>query len=125
VSPPAAPTRHRGRRPRFVTAMITRRKSNVLWKNRWTLWCGELREKSIRHSQTIADSRGGRKTLMTLWERVIERLVHGDGHPSAALEDGTPADVLNVLDWADTDSGEEPVERAESVTEKEREPAGV
>ena len=61
---------------------------------------------------------------MTRLERLIERLVHhGERKPAVQDEYATPADVLGALEWADTDSGEELMERAEKVAKKE--PAGT
>ncbi len=53
---------------------------------------------------------------MTWIDRLLERLVHGQKRVTPPnRKDGTPADVLEALEWADTDSGEDLVERAEKV----------
>jgi hypothetical protein len=53
---------------------------------------------------------------VTWIDRLLERLVHrGTLQQEANSKTETPADVLEALEWADTDSGEDLVERAEKV----------
>jgi hypothetical protein len=61
---------------------------------------------------------------MTRLARLLERLIHGDKKPVPTGEDATPADVLEALEWSDTDSGDDLVERAEAV-ERKGAPVGV
>ena len=48
-------------------------------------------------------------------DRLMERLIHRTQTEAPMGEEETPADVLDALEWADTDSGEDLVERAEKV----------
>ena len=55
---------------------------------------------------------------MTWIDRLLERLVHRGTLQQEANNDAeTPADVLEALEWTDTDSGEDLVEKAEKVKE--------
>jgi hypothetical protein len=52
---------------------------------------------------------------VTWIDRLIERLVHHGTPAVTPSKDNTPADVLDALEWADTDSGEDLVQRAEKI----------
>jgi hypothetical protein len=49
--------------------------------------------------------------------QLLERLVHGNGDPTAEIETETPKEVLDALEWSDADSGRDLVERANGLDE--------
>jgi hypothetical protein len=46
---------------------------------------------------------------------LLQRLIHPNGDPAEELETRTPKDVLAALEWSDADSGQDLIEKAKSL----------